>query len=576
MGKVVKKNQPCIDPSCGSSDALQIYEDGDAFCFSCQKFFTKAQVAKGLEDNNEVDADDEPDPDAEDGEAFKATTTAKAKTSSVPSFSRKTLSHAEIADLPIRGFKERLIKKEVAEFFGVHVSYGGNGQIDAHYYPYEDGKHYKIRKLPKEFTWIGMSHSLFGKERFAAGGKRLIITEGEIDAMSVAQANLDKYSRIYPVVALSSAAMAHKTLLLEREWVRTFTEVILMFDEDEAGQKAVTEAVKIIGPDKVRIAKLPCKDPDLTYREKGGNVLMQCMFDAQKYIPAGIVEKTAIWKALSNYNSAPVVPYPPCLAGVNSKLKGKRGGEITLFISGTGSGKSTILREDILHVLETTDHMVGIVSLEESPAETARKLSGMAINRNPAEEEIPLEELKEGFDKVFGADRVVLLDHQGSINDTSIVDHLEYMCLLGCKELYIDHITILVSEGVGDLTGNEAQDKVMNDLLRLVKRYPDVWIGLVSHLRKAPNNKTSFEEGRLPSLDDIRGSGSIKQISFDIVAFARNLSAESEIERNTIMMAVLKARYTGLTGPVAGARYDRKTGRLAAEGFMNEYVSLQE
>lgn len=572
MGKVVKKNQPCPDATCGSSDALQVYEAGDGFCFSCQTFFTKAQV----EAAGESDHEDEHVSDDEDFTSTVTTKTTVPASRPVPSFSRKLITLEEIETLPIRGFKERLIKKEIAEFFRVHVSYSDNGQINAHYYPYDNGKHYKIRRLPKEFSWIGHSDGLFGKERFAAGGKRLIITEGEIDAMSVAQANLDKYARIYPVVALSSSAMAHKTLLQEREWVRTFTEVILMFDEDEAGYKATAEAVKIIGPDKVRIAKLPCNDPDLTYREKGGNVLMQCVFDAQKYVPAGIVEKNAIWKALSNYNSAPTLPYPPCLAGVNTKLKGKRGGEITLFISGTGSGKSTILREDILYVLEQTNDMVGIISLEESPAETARKLSGMAINRNPAEEEIPLEELKVGFDAVFGADRVVLLDHQGSINDTSIIDHLEYMCLLGCKYLYIDHITILVSEGVGDLTGNEAQDKVMNDLLRLVKRYPDVWIGLVSHLRKAPNNKTSFEEGRLPSLDDIRGSGSIKQISFDIIAFARNLSAESEIERNTILIAVLKARYTGLTGPVAGARYDRKTGRLQAESFMNEYVSLQD
>jgi twinkle protein len=137
------------------------------------------------------------------------------------------------------------------------------------------------------------------------------------------------------------------------------------------------------------------------------------------------------------------------------------------------------------------------------------------------------------------------------------------MCLIGCKYIYIDHITILVSEGVEKLQGNEAQDKMMNELLRLVKRHP-VWIGLISHLRKVNSGAQSFEEGKLPTLDDIRGSGSIKQISFDIVAFARNLMAEDETARNTIKMAVLKARYTGLTGEVRGAVYNQKTGRLSA------------
>ena len=137
---------------------------------------------------------------------------------------------------------------------------------------------------------------------------------------------------------------------------------------------------------------------------------------------------------------------------------------------------------------------------------------------------------------------------------------------MGAKYLFVDHITILVSEGAEGLTGNEAVDKVMNDLLSLAKRH-NVWIGLVSHLRKMTTVGSSFEDGKLATLDDIRGSGSIKQISFDIVAFARNLNAEIDDDRNTIKMAVLKSRYTGLTGPCGRAKYDFDTGRLNYAGF---------
>ena len=250
------------------------------------------------------------------------------------------------------------------------------------------------------------------------------------------------------------------------------------------------------------------------------------------------------------------------------------------FVVTHNSGKSTLLREVMLHLLDSEEvpkaHKIGVISLEEAPAETARKLSGMVLQRNPADEEISIEELKPGFDHVFGSDRVMLLDHQGSIADGSIVDQLEYMALMGCKYLFIDHITILVSEGADGLTGNEAIDKVMNDLLRLIKRH-NVWIGLVSHLRKAPVGGKSFEEGKLPSLDDIRGSGSIKQVSFDIIAFARNMSAENEIERNTIKMSVLKSRYTGLTGAVPGAFYVHKTGRLtkAEDAPVEEFTKIE-
>ena len=536
MGKIVKRHQPCL--TCDSHDARQIYEDGTSFCFSCRSWFSP------------------------EGEEKVAASAGKENTLS-SKVVKKDIE--EILTFGHRGFVERDIKKNICEHYGVRVSYNSSGEIDTHYYPYGNNTAFKVRKLPKDFKWVGNSTKLFGLDKFEGGGKRLIITEGEIDALSVAQASFNKYQRFYPVVAISSASIVEKSLLESRDWIRSFKEVVLCLDSDEAGQEATQKAIRIIGIDKVKIAKLPGKDPNEVLVKRGWERLMQCVFDAMPFVPAGIIGKNQLWDALQNYNNVESVPYPPCLDGLNSKIKGMRGGEIALFISGTGSGKSTVLREVMLHILETRkDAKIGVVSLEESPAETARKLAGMMLQKNPAKEEIPIDELKVGFDSVFGDDRVVLLDHQGSINDNSIVDQLEYMCLAGCKYLFIDHITILVSEGVDNLTGNEAQDKVMNDLLRLVKRHPDVWIGLVSHLRKAQSGKKSFEEGRLPSIDDIRGSGSIKQISFDIISFARDLTAKDEKVRNSIKMRILKSRYTGLTGTVIGAVYNYDTGRLIA------------
>ena len=568
MGKIVKTNLPCKDPKCGSSDARRLYEDGTSFCFSCQKFFPQ-------------DSD----------EMFEHNVEAPMKSpkkspSLSPSLTKKSsaVTLEEIADFQIRGFRERGITKDVCSFFGVKVSYGSDGTIDGHYYPYVTNGvvSYKHRVVAsKQFFWVGESGDLFGMDKFQGGGKKLIITEGEIDALSVAQAHLDKYGKIYPVISMTSATGTNK-LLEHRDWIRSFQEVALWFDADDRGREALDKALRIVGVDKARVIKSPpdCKDANDVLVKNGWNSLMQTVWDAQPWTPAGIIKKEELWEALCNYNNIASIPYPPCMEGVNTKVKGIRLGEIALFISGTGSGKSTLLREVMLHLLEHEEvpkyHKIGVVSLEEAPAETARKLSGMALKRNPANEEIPIEDMKVGFDAVFGTDRVILLDHQGSIADGSIVDQLEYMALMGCKYLFIDHITILVSEGADGLTGNEAIDKVMNDLLRLVKRH-NVWIGLVSHLRKAPVGGKSFEEGKLPCLDDIRGSGSIKQISFDIIAFARNMSAENEIERNTIKMAALKSRYTGLTGSVPGAFYVHETGRLtrAEDAPVEEFTKIE-
>ena len=92
---------------------------------------------------------------------------------------------------------------------------------------------------------------------------------------------------------------------------------------------------------------------------------------------------------------------------------------------------------------------------------------------------------------------------------------------------------------------------------------------MISHLRKAQGGTKSFEEGKLASIDDIKGSGSIKQISFDIISFARNLVADDVGERNTITFRVLKSRFTGLTGNAGSATYDINTTRLSKVGDFN-------
>jgi twinkle protein len=517
--------------SCGSSDARSMYSDGASHCHSCGDHTHGGK---------------------------KVVTEFKGN---VPDVVSTKVAPLDIGNLRSVSIRERKITKEVTEFFGVKMRFNSEGAVDGHFYPY--GESYKLRVLPKTFTWIGHNgNKLFGQDKFNSDGKRVIITEGEIDAMSVAQAALEQYGKIYPVVSIASAS-GTKALLENREWLRSFKEIVLCFDGDDAGREATEKAIKILGADKVRLVKLPFKDANQTLVEKDGRELMSCIFGASKYVPSGIMRRDELWQAMIEYNSVPVVPYPPCLEALNTKLKGMREHTITLFTSGTGSGKSTITREIALHLVSTQDTMVGIVALEEPPAETARKLAGMAISRDPSNEELSAEDLKCGFDSVFGDDRIMVLDHQGSMDDTSLMDKLEYMCLSGCKYIILDHITILVSEGVDGLQGNEAIDRTMNDLLRLVSKHP-VWLCLVSHLRKTQTGKRSFEEGQLPSLDDIKGSGSIKQVSMEIVAFSRDMTNDDELIKNHINMRVLKSRFTGLTGNIPGVDYIPSTGRLRA------------
>ena len=181
MGRIVTKNQPCND--CGGSDPLQIYDDGSTFCFSCRKSHkAKGDYVKPMDNNTGFDA---------------------VENSWGPSLREVS------EDYPIRGFRERNINKKVAEYYGVKVSYDLDGSIDAHYYPYhKEGEltGYKVRQLPKEFKAnVGkVNGGLFGQHLFN-GGKRLVITEGELDTLAVASAWQKRYDAFYPVVSVRSA-----------------------------------------------------------------------------------------------------------------------------------------------------------------------------------------------------------------------------------------------------------------------------------------------------------------------------------------------------------------------------------
>jgi twinkle protein len=524
-------------PACPSSDGFAIYDDGHGFCFVCNHYERNVN-----EDNERIEEMPLDNTTAWDAETFKANTG------------------------DARGCQERGITKTIAEHYGIRVDYDTNRNITAYHYPYyKDGElvAYKTRKLPKQFNTVGDFKDVwpYGCQSFGAGGKRLVITEGEFDAMSVAQASLDHYNKIYPVISVASASNL-KSLLHAREWIRSFEEVVLFFDNDSAGKKAIKDAANIIGIDKVKVVSTTAKDPCDLYAASGAAGVLRVIWDAQPFSPAGIVVgHDPVWEQYLARRSTESVPYPVCLTGINDKTKGMRFGEITLFTSGTGSGKSTVIKEIVLDLLDKTEDKIGMISLEESVGDTAEKFIQMKLERNLQEYDVALEEQEEASRAVFGSEKLVLLDHQGSVGDESLIDKIEYMALMGCKYLILDHITIAVSEGAEGYTGNEAIDKVMSDLLKLTKKH-NIWLGVISHLRKVQGGGSTFEQGKLPSMDDIKGSGSIKQISFDIIGFARDMANEDEEIRNTINFIVLKSRFTGKTGPAGHAKYNHDTTRL--------------
>ena len=80
----------------------------------------------------------------------------------------------------------------------------------------------------------------------------------------------------------------------------------------------------------------------------------------------------------------------------------------------------------------------------------------------------------------------------------------------------------------------------------------------VVHLKR-PDKGKSYNEGRPVSLTDLRGSGSLEQVSDVVVSLERDQQGD---EPDEATIRVLKNRPLGITGLAGTVRYDRETGRL--------------
>lgn len=548
---------PC--PECGSRDNNSLYENEDgtfsSFCFGCQ-------VQKQNLDPN----------------GFDKIKPLKIETNMTEQVRMKpTLK--EIMEYDSLGLKDRGIVKVVANFYGLRVAKKSQeDKITHHYYPYtKNGEIVGFQERvvdTKRFQGIGYAKNdieLQGQHLWANGGnKTLVITEGFLDTLAASQmlsGKLESDLR-YPVVSLPNGANL-KCVVNNLDWINSFDKVVLMLDQDEPGKKATREIANIIRPGHAYIAKFSEKDASDMLMKNKQEEFKQAYWNATKYSPSDIVTAADSREILSRDNEVPSIPYPGFAAELNMMEYGKRMGEITVFTSGTGMGKSQFLKEDLLSMMNDTDCKVGIVSLEESTRDTLLGLQSLYLNKriHLPDVEVSQEEREESISWLENTcgDRLVLLDHQGASVSEELLDKIRYLIAIGCDYIYIDHITIAVS---GESDQNKAIDNFMEQLLKMAKRH-QVWFGVVSHLRKTAGDKKSFESGGIPTDDDLKGSGAIKQIAFTIIALVRNKM--SKTKSNETQIYVLKSRYTGRTGYAGSFAFDQKTGRLnAVEKDMEE------
>jgi twinkle protein len=554
MSKVVSRAR-C--PKCASNgkdtsgDNLAVYEDGGKYCFACQYSERGGKVVE----------------------------TNKPETPTTKNGLRFLNGNAQ-------AIPHRRINEDTARKYGYETLVSQDKNIEIASF-YKDGVKIaqKLRGPNKSFQWRGQTSGvpLWGQELFKArGGKMLVITEGEIDCMTVSQLMNNKW----PVVSLpSGAAGAARAIKDNLEFISSYKEVILMFDQDEAGQDAVKSVADILPPGKCKVAKLPYKDPNECIMKGAGKAVISALWEAQHYSPDEIVHVSDIVND-PHLEETRVYPFP--FDNLSEFLLGQRSGEITLWASGTGSGKSTILRELMHHHL-MEGRSVGAIMLEESPQETVDDMVSLILNKpvrairakklmnelriKLGKDPINIDIIDDLTDEEYAEARreleknsLYVYDHLGNAALENLCARMEFMAVsLGVDVIVLDHITaaaagLLNANSDYDNSNSERLliDNIMKELRSLVSR-TGVRIDVVSQLKKTTK---SYEEGDRITLQDLRGSGSLASVPNVVVALERDRQNPDPIVANTTTVRVLKNRLTGKAGVASCLLYDHGTGRL--------------
>lgn len=502
--------------ACGSSDANALYDDGHTFCHKCEAY--------GHGD------------------------------SAVPGKKR-------YAGLVEGGIHSALDKRRLTQASCAKWDYQVSPERGVQIANYRDAAGnvvaQKLRTANKRFSFVGDPKAalpLYGQWLWKAGGKRIIVTEGELDAISVSQVQDHKW----PVVSVPNGASgAKRSFAAAIEYLSAFDEVVIMFDNDEPGRAAAQECALLLRPGKAKIATLPLKDAsDMLQADRGADI-MQAVWNAQSVRPDGLVLATDILDEACEVPKRGLAwPFPT----LDDLLYGRREGELIFIGAGTGAGKTDFITEVIASTIGAQEQACATYFLEQPHKETVVRVAGKLNNEllHVPRPELTATYLRDKLNALHRAAPLHIYKHFGSADWDTIASRIRYLALAhDVKHHFVDHLTALAA---GEQDERVALERITSEMASLAQEL-GVTLYVVSHLSTPDHG--SDEEGAQVSLRRFKGSRSIGFWGHAALGIERNQQHPNEMARRVSTLRILKDRFTGqATGKTIQLYYDPATGSL--------------
>lgn len=520
-----------------SQNHLMLFDDGGAYCNRC-----------GYSENTGVFTP----PTVEIGGPIDEATALQK----VAQFQQESC----VKELPERGIHEHAISH-----FGVRctMSETEQGTVTSVNFPISRGGQilgYKTRYPNKRFGKVGITKEgdFFGRMQCPRGGNKLFITEGEYDAMALYQVMFEKSdpkwrSNISVVSLRTGSSGAVRELEHNKDLIAGFKEIVLVFDQDEAGRKAVEDCVKVLGRDRVSIPIFSEKDAnDMMKAGKGTELYWACV-KTNRPKPASIVDVEDMFEmALIKPEMGLSFPWP----SLTKMTYGIR--RATAYVIGAAPkiGKTDFEYELIAHLIRVHGEKVALYDLETHPAKTLKRLAGKIKHSmfHKPDVEFDIEDLKDGMNQLKGS--IQFYKHDGSRDWADIKSTIRYQAGQGIWLFIIDPLTALISR----YSSSEANDKlneIMTDIAEMCAEL-DITFFLFSHVNPAQKGKAHDEGGRVLS-SQFTGSRAMEKWTHYGIGIERDRLNEDEDVRNTSTHRLLYDRDFGEGGHYK-CTYYRDTG----------------
>ena len=529
---------PC--PECDSSDANALYDDGHSYCFSCDTYF----------------------PSESEKPPAERTKPGRKK--------RKGGSTTPDIDGEYRDLQARGISKATCKLFDYTVGRWKGSTVQVANYRDAEGNvaAQKLRTAGKDFVYLGEPSKclLFGQHAWThhSGGRMIVITEGEIDAMTVSELQGNRY----PVVSIPTGAKgAKKALKRHMDWLSSFERIVLMFDGDENGKDAVEQVAPLFSPGQVFVAELPDgHDPNSMHVNGRGREVISAAWRARQWRPGTILTMEDIQEDVLK----------PVEWGINwpwesltAATYGRRRGEVYTIGAGTGIGKTDVVTQLVAFTIHQQELPVGCIMLEQQARETGQRVAGKIAERrfHVPDAEWTEEELRSTVQWMTEVNRLHLYGGwDGSWEELESV--IRYWAADGIQDVVVDHLTAIVADAEDE---RKELEEVMKQISHLAVQL-NITIYLISHLA-TPEGKPHEEGGRV-MLRHFKGSRAIGFWTFFAFGLERNQQDESAVERNTTYLRILKDRYTGQSvGTLIPLYYEQETGilrELSSDGYWDD------